>query len=147
MFNLDSFLNFIVRGSDKTGALGAIVAAMGCASCFPALGALGAGIGLGFLAQFEGIFINTLLPIFASIALAANVFSFVFHRRWVRLLAGVAGPTMVLLTLYPLWKYGWSTYLFYLGLGVMLMVAIWDIVSPPRKVCSSCEIPANEVAS
>ena len=58
---------------DKTGALGALTAAMGCASCIPALGA---SLGLGFLAQYEGIFVNTLLPVFAAVALAANLYSF-----------------------------------------------------------------------
>lgn len=128
-------MQWIIRFFDKTGALGAVVAAIGCASCFPALGALGASIGLAFLSQFEGLFINTLLPVFAWIALAANVISFFYHRRWFRLLAGVAGPVMVLLTLYPLWRYNWSTYLFYGGLVVMLLVAIWDIVSPARRSC------------
>lgn len=128
----------------ETGVVGAIVAAAGCASCFPALGALGAAVGLGFLAQFEGLFINTLLPIFAGIALAANVLSFFSHRLWYRLLAGIAGPTMVLATLYLFWTDNWSTYLFYAGLVVMLAVAIWDIVSPPRKICASCEVPLVE---
>ena len=76
--------------ADKTGTIGAIVAAMGCASCFPAIAALGASVGLSFLGQFEGVFINTLLPIFAGIALAANVFSFANHRIWYRLIAGIA---------------------------------------------------------
>jgi hypothetical protein len=39
---------------------------------------LGATLGIGFLAQFEGLFINTPLPVFA----------------------GIAGPLMVLATLY-----------------------------------------------
>jgi mercuric ion transport protein len=120
---------------DKTGVVGVIVAAAGCASCFPALGALGATLGLGFLAQFEGIFINTLLPIFAAVALVANVLSFFSHRVWYRLLAGIAGPAMVLATLYLFWTDNWSTYMFYTGLAVMLAVAIWDILSPPRKAC------------
>lgn len=122
---------------DKTGVIGAITAAAGCASCFPALGALGAALGLGFLAQFEGVFINTLLPIFVGVALAANVLSFFSHRIWYRLLAGIAGPAMVLATLYLFWTDNWSTYLFYAGLVVMLVVAVWDIVSPPRKVCTT----------
>ena len=127
----------------KTGALGAIAAAMGCASCFPALGALAASLGLGFLAHFEGLFINTLLPIFAWIALIANVIAFVAHRRWLRLAAGVVGPSLVLLTLYPLWSYGWSTYLFYTGLVVMLVVAVWDIVSPPARTCAIAKQPVG----
>ena len=126
---------------DKTGTVGAIVAAMGCAACFPAIAALGASVGLGFLGQFEGVFINKLLPIFAGIALAANILSWFSHRNLVRGLAGIAGPSMVLATLYLFWTDNWSTYLFYAGLTVMLAVSIWDIVSPPRKVCSSCEIP------
>ena len=132
---------------DKTGTLGALTAAMGCASCFPALGSLAASLGLGFLAQYEGIFVNTLLPLFAAIALAANVFSYVSHKIWYRTLAGITGPSMVLLTMYPLWFYNWSTYLLYAGIALMLVVSIWDIVSPPNKVCRNCEIPEQNIAN
>jgi len=125
------------RLTDKTGVLGTLTAAMGCASCFPALGSLASGLGLGFLAQYEGIFINTLLPLFAAIALAANVFSFFNHKIWYRGLLGIAGPIMVLLTMYPLWFYNWSTYLLYAGIALMVAVSIWDIISPANKVCSS----------
>ncbi len=134
-------MRWITRLLDKTGALGAIIAALGCASCFPALGTLATSLGLGFLAQFEGAFINTLLPVFAWIALGANVVSFLSHRRWLRLCAGVAGPVMVLLTLYPLWHYAWSTYLFYAGLGIMLAAALWDIVQPAYRACRPAAQP------
>jgi len=129
-------MQWVIRHYDKSAVLGVIVAAMGCASCFPALGALAASFGLGFLAQFEGLFINTLLPVFAWIALIANTISFLSHLRWIRLVSGIAGPVMVLLTLYPLWTYGWSTYLFYTGLVIMFSVAIWDIVLPAKKRCT-----------
>ncbi len=49
---------------DKFGTVGAIVATMGCAMCFPALVSIGAAVGLGFRAQWEGLFITTLLPLF-----------------------------------------------------------------------------------
>ncbi len=124
---------WITRIFDKAGAVGAVVSALGCAYCFPALGALGVSMGLAFLSSFEGLFINTLLPIFAWVALAANVIAFLSHLRWLRLLAGIAGPGMVLLALYPLWPYAWSTYLFYIGLIIMMLVAVWDIVSPAHK--------------
>jgi mercuric ion transport protein len=130
-------MRWISRLFDKTGVFGTLVAAMGCASCFPALGSLGAVLGMGFLAQYEGIFINTLLPLFAVIALGANLFAFISHKVWYRTLFGIAGPAMVLLTLYPLWSYSWSTYLLYTGLLLMLVVALWDIFSPPNKVCKS----------
>lgn len=131
---------------DKSGSLGAIVAAMGCASCFPAIASLGATVGLGFLGHYEGLFINTLLPVFAAIALLANILAYFSHRIWYRLLAGIAGPCMVLATLYLFWSDNWSTYLFYAGLVVMLVVSVWDMVSPPRKACTSCKPSAEAVA-
>lgn len=143
---LNQPFTFITRLFDKTGTFGALTAAMGCASCFPALGSLASGLGLGFLAQYEGIFVNTLLPVFASIALAANILAFFTHRIWYRGLAGIAGPIMVLLTMYPLWFYDWSTYLLYTGIALMIAVSIWDIVSPAHKICLSsiATIPLNE---
>lgn len=127
-------MRWLTRLFDKAGALGVITAALGCASCFPALGSLGAAIGLGFLSQYEGLFVNTLLPIFAWIALVANVFAYFYHKVWYRTVAGIIGPIMVLLTMGPLWTYNWSTYLFYGGIALMLFVSIWDIVSPAHKV-------------
>ena len=84
--------------TEKFGSIGAIVAAMGCAYCFPILGSLGATLGLGFLAQFEGVFINKLLPIFAVIALISVVVSWVSHKQHIRGLLGIAGLTPVWLT-------------------------------------------------
>ncbi|GMR16883.1 MAG: organomercurial transporter MerC [Gammaproteobacteria bacterium] len=133
-------MRWIISLFDKTGSLGVLTATLGCASCFPALGSFGAAIGLGFLHQYEGLFLNTLLPIFAVFALLANVYSYFNHKIWYRTLAGVAGPTMVLLTMYPLWAYDWSTYLLYAGIALMLIVSLWDIFSPADKVCGSCEI-------
>ena len=53
------------------------------------------------------------------------------------------GPTIVLLSLYPWFQYGWSTWTLYGGLALMLGVAIWDLVSPAHRRCGpeSCEIP------
>lgn len=123
--------------SEKLGSLGAIVSAMGCASCFPVLGSLGATLGLGFLAQFEGLFINTLLPLFAGIALVSVVISWAFHKQHLRGVLGIAGPLMVLATLYLFWTNSWSTYMFYFALALMLAVSIWDMVSPPTRACNA----------
>lgn len=128
-------MRWLISLFDKSGSFGVLTATMGCASCFPAMGSLGATIGLGFLHQYEGVFINTLLPVFAAIALVANVFSFFNHKIWYRGLLGIAGPIMVLLTMYPLWKYNWSTYLLYAGIVLMLAVSLWDICSPTKKLC------------
>jgi len=137
-------MQIISRLVDKVGSVGALVSAMGCAACFPALASLGASVGLGFLSAYEGVFINKLLPIFAIIVLIANVLAFFSHKIWYRTLAGITGPIMVLLTLFPLWKYGWSTTLFYTGLALMLAVSIWDIVSSPINTCA---LPEAETSS
>ena len=141
MNTLTHGLDLISRVLDKAGSLGSVVAAMGCAACFPTMASLGAALGLGFLSRFEGLFINTLLPVFAVVALAANLLSASSHRRPGRLLFGIAGPSMVLATLYLFWTDNWSTYLFYGGLATMFAASIWDIASPPRKVCAMPEAP------
>ncbi|WP_027857586.1 organomercurial transporter MerC [Marinobacterium jannaschii] len=123
--------------TEKLGALGSIVSAMGCASCFPLLGALGSALGMGFLAQFEGIFINTLLPLFATLALLAALASWWSHRHHLRGILAIAGPIMVLATLYLFWTDSWSTYMFYSALLLMSGVALWNLLSPPHRGCQA----------
>lgn len=137
--------SLLLRLGDKCGALGAIVSTMGCAMCFPAMASLGAAIGLGFLSRWEGLFVNTLLPLFAWIALIANVLGGFSHRQWHRSLAGSIGSVIVLLSLYPWWTYGWSTWTLYGGLALMLIVALWDLVSPAHRRCAAgdCEVPVK----
>jgi len=139
---MTDYLTVITRIGDKSGALGAIVATMGCAMCFPALASIGAAIGLGFLSQWEGLFVNTLLPVFAWIALIANALGWISHRQWHRSIIGMVGPVIVLLSMYPWFKYGWSTWTLYGGLALMLAVAIWDLISPAHRRCvpDGCEV-------
>lgn len=129
---------------DKTGALGSVVSAMGCAMCFPALASIGAALGLGFMSRWEGLFINTLLPAFAWLVIIAQAIGWLAHRQWHRSLAGMLGPTLVLLSLYPWWQYAWSTWTFYGGLGLMLLVAVWDLVSPAHSRCPTRDIPTGK---
>jgi len=144
---MTDYLTVITRIGDKSGALGAIVATMGCAMCFPALASIGAAIGLGFLSQWEGLFVNTLLPVFAWIALIANALGWISHRQWHRSIIGMVGPVIVLLSMYPWFKYGWSTWTLYGGLALMLAVAIWDLISPAHRRCGpdGCEVPDEAV--
>lgn len=138
-------MSFVTRLADKAGSMGSVVAAIGCAMCFPALASIGAAVGLGFLSQWEGLFINTLLPLFAGVALLANALGWISHRQWHRSVLGMLGPAVVLATLYPLWRYEWSTALFYVGLGLMVVVSAWDLISPARRRCETdaCEPPAQ----
>jgi mercuric ion transport protein len=115
----------ITRTADKAGVIGAIVASMGCAACFPAIGSLGAAIGLGFLTQYEGVLIHYLLPLFALIGLGANVVAGLRHRNWPRMTLGMIGPLLVLAAALLMAFCGIrAEWLLYPGL--VLMVAVVD---------------------
>jgi mercuric ion transport protein len=136
-------LELLTRIGDKAGSLGALVAALGCANCFPAIASIGAALGMGFLGQWEGLFVNTLFPLFAGIALVVNALGWFSHRQCHRALLGMLGPIIVLLSLYPWFEYGWSSYATYGGLAMMMAVSIWDMVSPANRRCGteSCAAP------
>lgn len=128
---------FATRIADKAGLLGSIVSAMGCASCFPALASLGAAIGLGFLTRWEGLFITTLIPLFALLALAANALGWFSHRQVHRLVLGLIGPLLVLsAALLMRFAHLGTAPLLYVGLVFMLAVSVWDLVSPPVRRCA-----------
>jgi mercuric ion transport protein len=121
------------RVADKAGVLGAIVSAIGCAACFPALGSLGAAIGLGFLSQYEGMFIRVLLPLFALLALLANIVSWRRHRQMLRGVLSIIGPLLVLAAVLVMRTQGVRTgFLLYPGLALMVAVSIWDFVASKR---------------
>jgi len=136
-------MTFMTRIADKTGTLGSIVSAFGCAACFPAIASIGAALGLGFLQEYEGLFISRLMPLFAAIALIANALGWFSHRQWRRSALGMAGPTLVLGALGWLGGEGWPTVLLYVGLGLMLAVSVWDLVWPTHRRCGpdGCELP------
>lgn len=123
------------RWMEKLAAAGAAMSALGCASCFPALGALGAGLGLGSLARFEGLFVNILVPAFAGMAFA--VYAWLFWRkrgRWLPLL-GMLSAGMILATFEFFWSAPWSTPLFYTGLGILVAVAGADVATSIAGRC------------
>ena len=139
---MSDLLNLLARVGDKTGSFGALISAAGCAFCFPAIASLAAALGLGFLSQWEGLFINTLLPLFAWITLVINALGWFSHKQWHRSLLGMLGPVFLLLSLYPLFQYGWSTYITYSALGLMVAISLWDIFSPANKHCDdeTCKV-------
>ena len=140
-------MKLLGRVADKAGALGSVVSAMGCAACFPAIASLGAAMGLGFLSGYEGLFLTKLLPLFAAIALAANILGWFSHRQWHRTLLGSVGPTMVLAAMLVFFGQWWTARLLYAGLAVMVCVSIWDLVSPASRRCGpdACELPQQPV--
>ncbi len=134
--------SLLTKIGDTFGTIGALIATMGCAMCFPALAGIGAALGMGFLSQWEGLFITTLLPLFAGVALLSNALGWFAHRQWRRSLIGIIGPTIVLLSIYPWFQYSWRNWSMYGGLVLMVVVGIWDLAAPAHRRCDdSCEIP------
>ena len=131
-------MNVVTRISDKAGSLGSIVSAMGCGACFPALASLGAALGLGFLSQFEAVFVTVLLPLFAALALLANALGWFSHRQWQRSVLGMIGPAIVLVASFTV-----AEKLLYVGLATMVAVSVWDFVSPANRRCGpdGCAVP------
>lgn len=121
------------RVASSTGTIGAIIAAMSCTACFPALASLASALGLGFLSQFESISIRYVLPLFALIGLAANIIGGLRRRGWVRMVLGFVGPVLVLAAALLMAIYGMATeWLLYPGLLLMIVIAIWDLVATNR---------------
>ncbi|MBN8500004.1 MAG: MerC family mercury resistance protein [Sphingomonadales bacterium] len=101
---------------------------MSCVACFPALASLASALGLGFLGQYESSSIRYVLPLFALIGLAANVIGGLRRRDWVRMVLGIVGPLLVLAAALLMATYGMPTeWLLYPGLGLMIVIAIWDL--------------------
>jgi mercuric ion transport protein len=139
-------MSWITRIADKAGATGSVVSGMGCSMCFPTLASVGSTLGLGFLAPWERLFITTLLPLFAAVALAANVLAWYRHRRPYRGLMGLSGPVLVLLGLTPFQlglglPVGYSQGTFYVGLLLMIASSAWDLVRPATRQCAVPEAP------
>lgn len=130
-------MEWITRAADKAGALGSIVSAASCPACFPALASLGAAAGLGVFSGYEGLFLTTLLPLFAAVALIANALGWLRHRQWHRSLLGMIGPAMVLAAMLLFFGHWWTADLLYTGLAFMVGVSLWDLLSPVHKRCDT----------
>lgn len=149
-------MSVTVRVADKAGVIGAIVGSFGCAACFPAVASIGAAIGLGFLGQWEGLLVRFLIPLFAIVALLANLSGWFSHRQWQRALIGSIGPVLALIGAFGLMGVFAMTHgflaanvargTFYAGLIVMVLVALWDLIRPAHRRCRihDAETPAPQ---
>lgn len=129
-------MEWITRAADKALVVGSVFSAAACPACFPALASLGAAMGLGVFARYEGLFMTTLLPLFAAVALAANELGWLRHRQWYRSLLGSIGPAIVLATLLLVAGEEWFATMLYAGLACMVGVSLWDLLSPANKRCA-----------
>jgi len=140
-------MSIATRVTDKAGVVGTVVGSFACGACFPAAASIGAAIGLGFLGQWEGLFVRILIPIFAIMALLANLIGWFSHRQWHRALIGSIGPILALIGTFGLMgvfrmthgflPVGVARGTFYAGLVVMVLVSMWDLVRPSKRSCRS----------
>lgn len=138
-------MSITTRVAEKTGVIGIVVGSFGCAACFPATASIGTAVGLGFLGAWEGLFVRILIPIFALVALFANLTGWFSHHAWYRALAGSIGPVMVLVGAFGLMGVFGLTRgflavnvargMFYAGLIVMVFAALSDLVRPANRHC------------
>jgi len=140
-------MDWLTRGADKAGALGSVIAAASCPACFPALASLGAALGLSFLGEYEGLIINTLLPLFAAIALVANALGWLRHRQWQRSVLAMVGPAMVLAAMLLFFGHWWTASLLYAGLAFMVAISLWDLFWPADKRCAANGCEAGQVGA
>jgi mercuric ion transport protein len=77
--------------------------------------------------------------------LVINALGWFRHKQWQRSLLGMTAPTLLLLSLYPWFQYGWSSYVTYSSLALMVIVSIFDMVYPANRRCDdgSCTIEAE----
>ena len=94
-----TILSWVTRLGDKSGSFGAVIAAMGCSFCFPVIASLGATIGLGLLAQWEGFLLTKVMAGAAFLTLLVNLPGYFHHRQWYRTVLGLIGPIIILLVL------------------------------------------------
>tara|TARA_R110002110_G_scaffold413508_1_gene640988 strand:- start:1895 stop:2314 length:420 start_codon:yes stop_codon:yes gene_type:complete len=129
---LNNILDWVTRLGDKAGFGGALVAGAGCSACFPALAGIGASLGLGFLAQWEGILVGRVIPVIAVLVIIINILGYLSHRQWHRSALGLVGPVLLLIgarTMNGLYLYP--------GLAFMLGVSLWDWFYGANKRCET----------
>lgn len=121
---------------ERLGTFGAVLAATLCPICFPKLALVGAALGLGVLAPFEGWFAMA-SQIFLVVAWLGHILAYRRHRnKWVPALA----TTGVLLVLGSLW-FRYVEVLVYLGLFAVVAATIWSTFAVDRRACSSLPPP------
>jgi mercuric ion transport protein len=117
----------MIRGLEKSGTTGAVIAALACPICFPKLAVIGAALGLGVFAPYERYIALAVQALFV-LAFAGQVAAYRVHRsRW--LLAFAAATTATLFVGYYIVS---SSALLQASLAGLLVSSIWHIVEMKR---------------
>lgn len=125
---------------EKLGTFGAVLAAILCPICFPKLALIGAALGLGALAPFEGWF-AVASQVFLILACIGHLLIYRRHRnKWVLALA-ILGTLSVLGTLW----FHYVEALVYIGLLAVVAAAIWGVFA--MRKCFTCAASPSKPAT
>lgn len=123
---------------EKTGSIGAMIAAAACPICFPKLALLGALFGLGAFSAYEYQFLIA-AQVLVVLAAGGHVLSYRRHRNaWV-LAAALAGAGAIFAGLYAVG----SELLAYAGLAALVAAStadLWKRLWPRRHPVLESEI-------
>jgi mercuric ion transport protein len=120
------------RITEKVGSIGAVIGALACPICFPKIAVLGAAVGLGVLAPFEGYLAKGVQALFL-IAFIGQLMAFRQHRNhW--LLALSLLTTLLLFSGYYVVA---SSLLLQLSLCGLVISSLWLVIEQRR--CADCE--------
>lgn len=98
---LKRFSNLQTTAQDRTTAIGAVISALFCPICFPALAGIASALGLSFLSKYEGWFL-VLFHIFSLISAFSVWRGYqTYHNRIPLLLSGL-GILLIFGALYQL---------------------------------------------
>ena len=125
-----------VHFANPLATIGTVVSAASCPACFPALAGIGAALGLTVFGEYEGLFIDRVLPLLAVAALLAQVAGWWAHRQWQRSLLGAVGPVLVLVAIEFYLGTALGNWMFYTGVAAMAAVSIRELLSPAARACA-----------
>jgi len=122
---------------EKTGTVGAVIGALACPICFPKVALIGAAVGLGALAPFEGYIAMGVQALFI-LAFVGQMLAYPRHRnRWLLTLSALT--TALMLVSYYAFS---SSLLLQISLALLVAASVW-LVMETRK-CARCEATAPE---
>lgn len=120
---------------DRFGTVGAVVAAAACPICFPKLALIGAAVGLGVFAPYEG-YVAIGVQVLFALAFIGQMLAFRRHRnRWLLALSALA--TALLFVGYYVAP---SSILLQISLAGLVAASIWLAVELRR--CAKCATAA-----
>jgi mercuric ion transport protein len=127
---------------EKVGTTGAVIAALACPICFPKLALIGAALGLGIFAPYEG-YIALGVQVLFVLALIGQLLGYRTHRnKWLVALAIATTATM-----FAAYYIVPSSILLEISLASLVGTSIWQAVEMKR--CARCATapPGTEMSA